>query len=122
MTELQIKWINAVEDYYRDSYPATMRKKVGEILPRTEPVLRALYDTVIRNVSAQYRTVPDVQAIEQAMAEVAEYQEMIATDALRIEDKGPVSRGEAAEFMGRLARALSEGVDPREDARIRREG
>jgi hypothetical protein len=70
MTELQGKWIKAIEDYYRDSYPASMRKKVLEILPKRQEALSALYETIINTVSAQYRTVPDVIAIQSAISEV----------------------------------------------------
>ena len=72
MTELQARWIQQVEDYYRDTYPRSMQVKIIDILPKSQPALKALFEVIIHSVSAQYRTVPDVAAIEKALHEVAD--------------------------------------------------
>lgn len=118
MTELQTKWIRAIEDYYRDTYPATMRKKVGEILPTGEKALQALYDTLIRSVEARYRTVPDVIAIQQCMNEVWEaYPELSAPDVPLLQDAPPGTS--AAEWFHLFKEALSLGINPKEYTAMR---
>ena len=90
MTELQARWMQQVQDYYRDQYPRSMQAKVAEILPHGQAALKALFETLILNVSAQYRTVPDVAAIRTALQEVREgYPELTqpVAPAGLIEDK-----------------------------------
>jgi hypothetical protein len=72
LTEVKERFIRQLEDYYRDSYPVSMRKKVFELLPAEEVQLKALFGILIHNVSAQYRTVPDVLAVEKAIGELTE--------------------------------------------------
>ena len=113
MTDLQTKLIKAVEDYYRDTYPASMRKKVIEILPVGEQTLHALYNTIIRNVSAQYRTVPDVIAIQAAMNEVAEaYPELSAPSVPLLQDAPPET--DANTWFRLWREAIAANVDPAE--------
>jgi hypothetical protein len=118
MTELQGKWIKAIEDYYRDSYPASMRKKVMEILPAGEATLQALYDTIIRSVSAQYRTVPDVIALQHAMNEVAEaYPELSAPQVPLLAD-APIN-SDLSEWFTAWKDAIKAGENPLHSERVR---
>jgi hypothetical protein len=113
LTELQSKWIKQIEDYYRDTYPLSMKKKVAEILPTGERALSALYTTVIHTVSAQYRTVPDVIAIETALCEVAEaYPELSSPPVPLLQDAGPDS--DTGEWLRLWFEAMEADVDPRE--------
>ena len=115
MTELQARWMQQVQDYYRDQYPRSMQAKVAEILPRGQAALKALFDVLILNVSAQYRTVPDVAAIRTALQEVREgYPELsqpIAPAGL-IEDRhGGIPIEVLHEYGAHIARLMTEGDD-----------
>lgn len=107
MTESQTRFIKYVEDYYRDTYPATMRAKIADVLPTTPAALSALYETLIHSVSAQYRTAPDVLAIEKAMKETAEaYPELSEPQLyppkrLMIEDNGVITETNWVEIIER---------------------
>lgn len=113
MTELQSRWMQAVEDYYRDQYPRTMRAKVAEILPGSDAALRALYNVLIRSVSAQYRTVPDVIAVQAALSEVHEaYPELSAPPVPLLEDMPDSTQG--AEWIRLWKESLAAGISPRD--------
>lgn len=113
LNEDQGRFIKAVEDYYRDTYPRTMRAKVAEVLPRSHGALQALYNTLIRNVSAQYKTVPDVMAIQEAMTEVWEgYPELSAPPVPLLQDAPPETN--AAQWFRLWREAMAADVNPSE--------
>lgn len=113
MTEEQSKFIRAIEDYYRDTYPKTMKAKVAQILPKSHAALQALYNTLIHNVSAQYRTAPDVMAIEAALREVAEaYPELSAPQVPLLQDAP--NGTSVAEWTRLWMEAIAQGVNPRD--------
>jgi hypothetical protein len=110
-----------VEDYYRDSYPVSMRAKVAEILPDRSEHLRALFGVLIHDVSAQYRTVPDVRAVEAALREVDEaYPELRAEsqDVPLLED-APAGT-ELADWFAAWREAVASGENPRDAEAIKR--
>lgn len=113
MTDDQEKFIKAIEDYYRDSYPITMRKKVLEILPAGHRALQALYNTLIRTVDDRYRTVPGVMAIQRSLNEIWEaYPELSAPDVPLLQDAPPDSG--AGKWFRLWKEAVALGLDPRE--------
>jgi hypothetical protein len=111
LTELQTKWIKAVEDYYRDTYPKTMRAKIAAMLPHSPAALHALYETLIHSVSAKYRTVPDVIAIQAALNESVEaYPEVWAPSVALIQE---APRGSSVkEWLKIWTEAMAEGINP----------
>jgi Mg2+ and Co2+ transporter CorA len=68
LTDLREMWIKQVEQYYRDTYPSPMRKKVIQLLPSDKTLLTTLFDIVIEDPDAWKRTikVPDVVAVKKA--------------------------------------------------------
>jgi hypothetical protein len=111
LTELQSKFIRAVEDYYRDKYPPTMQAKVADALPSSDEGLKALYNVLIRTVSAKYRTVPDLIAIQRAMNEVAEAYPELSAPPVPLLSEAP--RGTSAREWFRLwAESISQGIRP----------
>lgn len=74
MTDIRDTWLKQVENYYRDTYPGPMRKKVKELLPSDKKLLGVLYDTVIEDPEAWKRSVkvPDVVAIKKAKYRIYE--------------------------------------------------
>jgi len=113
LTESQTRFIGYVEDYYRDEYPRTMKAKIAAILPTKPEALSALYETLIHTVSAQYRTAPDVLAIEKAIKETAEaYPELSSPQVPLLQD---APRGTPAREWWRLwLEAIKEGINPRD--------
>lgn len=68
------RFLKSLEDYYRDTYPDPMKRRVFELLPKTGERLSALYEILIRDPEAWKRSVkvPDVVAIERARREMQE--------------------------------------------------
>lgn len=118
MTDLQAQWMKAVEDYYRDEYPRTMRAKIAEILPKSKPALSALYNTLIENVSAQYRTVPDLIAIRSAMREVIEGYPELSSPSVPLLQEAPIGT-DVSEWFAAWAKAIAAGEDPRYSEGVR---
>lgn len=113
MNELQSKWIEYIENYYRDKYPKTMKAKIAAIIPSGQAALQALYETLIHTVSAQYRTAPDVLAIEKAIKETAEAYPELSAPPVPLLTEAP--RGSSvAEWTRLWMEALSENVNPRD--------
>ena len=107
-------WLSQVEDYYRDTYPRSMRAKVAEILPHGQAALKALFDVLILNVSAQYRTVPDVVAIRTALQEVREgYPELSqpVQNVPLLTDAGGIPIEHLHEYGEHLAELMAAGDD-----------
>ncbi|MCH8476388.1 MAG: hypothetical protein LAT56_00385 [Wenzhouxiangella sp.] len=91
---LKQRFIASLEDYYRDEYPGTMKKKVLEMLPSKEEKLTALYNIAIRDKEAWKRSVkvPGAAEIDSYLQELYEaYPEFSARalpsgDYLQIEE------------------------------------
>lgn len=115
------KWLQWIEDYYRDTFPRSMRVKVYNVLPTSQKALSALYDEIISTVSAQYRTVPDKQAVVKALNQVEE-----AYPELRPEAYNNVPLLEHApgdtdlgEWFEAYRKAMAKGKNPAESEEVK---
>jgi hypothetical protein len=115
---VQDKWLAQCEDYYRDTYSASMRAKVKAILPKNTEKLKALMDIIVADGEAWKKAVrvPDVYAVNKALS--ALYQqypefraEAVDADKWLIEER-TVDKSEAAEFMGALLNGMKNGKAP----------
>ena len=116
--QLQERFLRSLEEYYRDSYPKVMKKKVKEILPKTKARLGPLYDVLIRDEKAWMRTVkvPDVAAVEKAMYEVREsypeldHHKVIDYDSMQITDDAGFDPGPIFDKLREKMRMRMQGV------------
>lgn len=125
MSEDQDRWIAQIESYYRDKYPPSMRVKIVKILPDRREALSALFQTVIYSVSAQYRTVPDVLAIDKAWVETLEAYPELRSDSYNrqiSQDRKQITEGDFSDghvLLHALSAAISEGRNPAEDETVK---
>jgi hypothetical protein len=112
---------------YYGQYSPAVAKAVYDYLSRlSHELIRALWETVKRRHSTQYRVPPDVAILEDCRREALEFldsqmrQPLGAEYQLEAPTGEELGRGEQAEFMRVLSRALAEGRDPREDDEVRR--
>ncbi len=88
-TDQRDRWLQAMQQYYRDTYPAPMYRDVRAMLPASTERLTTLSQIVKRNVPAQFKCVPDVAAVDKALTEMYETHPeytALATDRLQIEE------------------------------------
>lgn len=127
--DLRDKWLDQLEDYYRDKYPTIMRIKIKERLPKDMDTLKALFDIVVLRHKAQFGKVPDLAVVIESLQELYEvypefnpysWNALMKKQRELLPEATPEGTYDMREGIHALLDALQHGRNPTRDETLKR--